>query len=116
MVAEDQLSLAIGKEGQNVRLAARLTGWKIDIKDIDKYDAAAEDAKIAEDMALREPEVEAIEQEEDLEGASELEAIASDEETPDEEALSEELNEADESAADIESESEEEADPIEVSE
>ena len=28
---EDQLSLAIGKAGQNVRLAARLTGWKIDI-------------------------------------------------------------------------------------
>ena len=31
-VAEDQLSLAIGKGGQNVRLAARLTGWKIDIR------------------------------------------------------------------------------------
>jgi N utilization substance protein A len=31
-VVEDQLSLAIGKEGQNVRLAAKLTGWKIDIK------------------------------------------------------------------------------------
>jgi transcription termination/antitermination protein NusA len=30
-VLEDQLSLAIGKAGQNVRLAARLTGWKIDI-------------------------------------------------------------------------------------
>lgn len=28
----DQLSLAIGKAGQNVRLAARLTGWKIDVK------------------------------------------------------------------------------------
>ena len=31
-VFEDQLSLAIGKGGQNVRLAAKLTGWKIDIK------------------------------------------------------------------------------------
>src|SRR5205823_14445987 len=31
-VLEDQLSLAIGKAGQNVRLAARLTGWKIDIR------------------------------------------------------------------------------------
>lgn len=31
LVSEDQLSLAIGKEGQNARLAARLTGWKIDI-------------------------------------------------------------------------------------
>jgi N utilization substance protein A len=30
-VAEDQLSLAIGKDGQNVRLAAKLTGWKIDL-------------------------------------------------------------------------------------
>ncbi|MBD0304032.1 MAG: transcription termination/antitermination protein NusA, partial [Tolypothrix sp. T3-bin4] len=47
LVAEDQLSLAIGKEGQNVRLAARLTGWKIDIKDKAKYDYAGEDAKFA---------------------------------------------------------------------
>ncbi|MEA3292918.1 MAG: transcription termination factor NusA [Patescibacteria group bacterium] len=31
IVPEDQLSLAIGKEGQNVRLAAKLTGWKIDV-------------------------------------------------------------------------------------
>ncbi|PIP28501.1 MAG: transcription termination/antitermination protein NusA [Candidatus Moranbacteria bacterium CG23_combo_of_CG06-09_8_20_14_all_35_22] len=33
-VLEDQLSLAIGKHGQNVRLAAKLTGWKIDIKGV----------------------------------------------------------------------------------
>ena len=46
LVKDDQLSLAIGKEGQNVRLAARLTGWKIDIKDINKYDYAAEDESI----------------------------------------------------------------------
>ena len=32
IVPDDQLSLAIGREGQNVRLAHRLTGWKIDIK------------------------------------------------------------------------------------
>jgi len=32
IVSDDQLSLAIGKRGQNVRLAARLTGWKTDIK------------------------------------------------------------------------------------
>ena len=32
IVPDDQLSLAIGKEGQNARLAAKLTGWKIDIK------------------------------------------------------------------------------------
>ena len=39
IVPDDQLSLAIGKEGQNVRLAARLTGWKIDIKGQTQYDA-----------------------------------------------------------------------------
>ena len=32
ILPDDQLSLAIGRDGQNVRLAARLTGWKIDIK------------------------------------------------------------------------------------
>ena len=32
VVPDDQLSLAIGKEGQNARLAAKLTGYKIDIK------------------------------------------------------------------------------------
>lgn len=48
-VAEDQLSLSIGKEGQNVRLAAKLTGWKIDIKSREtkevKESAAAEVAE-----------------------------------------------------------------------
>lgn len=39
-VPEDQLSLAIGKDGQNVRLAAKLTGWKIDI--LGKKDKAVE--------------------------------------------------------------------------
>jgi transcription termination/antitermination protein NusA len=46
LVPEDQLSLAIGKEGQNVRLAARLTGWKIDIKDIALYDPVAAMAEV----------------------------------------------------------------------
>jgi N utilization substance protein A len=54
LVPEDQLSLAIGKEGQNVRLAARLTGWKIDIKDSAKYDYEAENRKIAEMAEERE--------------------------------------------------------------
>jgi N utilization substance protein A len=34
VVPDDQLSLAIGREGQNVRLAAKLTGWKLDIKSV----------------------------------------------------------------------------------
>lgn len=57
LVAEDQLSLAIGKEGQNVRLAARLTGWKIDIKDINKYE---EDTNASQELKdpLDDPEEE----------------------------------------------------------
>ena len=38
VVADSQLSLAIGKKGQNVRLAAKLTGWKIDILSESEYD------------------------------------------------------------------------------
>jgi len=38
VVADSQLSLAIGKNGQNVRLAARLTGWKIDIISASEYE------------------------------------------------------------------------------
>jgi transcription termination/antitermination protein NusA len=37
IVPDFQLSLAIGKEGQNARLAAKLTGWKVDIKNESKY-------------------------------------------------------------------------------
>jgi N utilization substance protein A len=44
-VAEDQLSLAIGKGGQNVRLAAKLTGWRIDIKG-DKAEETVEEETI----------------------------------------------------------------------
>ena len=37
IVPDHQLSLAIGKEGQNARLAAKLTGWRIDIKSESQY-------------------------------------------------------------------------------
>lgn len=47
-VTPDQLSLAIGKGGQNVRLAARLTGWKIDIKGSDAEPAVVSAAPISE--------------------------------------------------------------------
>lgn len=39
IVPEDQLSLAIGKDGQNVRLAAKLTGWKIDVRSSESQEA-----------------------------------------------------------------------------
>ncbi len=41
VVPEDQLSLAIGREGQNARLAAKLTGWQIDIKSLSEAAADA---------------------------------------------------------------------------
>jgi len=41
VVADDQLSLAIGKKGQNVRLTSKLTGWKIDIKSESKMEKIA---------------------------------------------------------------------------
>jgi len=50
VVPDDQLSLAIGKDGQNARLANRLTGWKIDIK--------SETEMNEEDKVLSTPEAE----------------------------------------------------------
>ena len=43
VVPDDQLSLAIGKRGQNVRLASKLTGWKIDIKSESKMEKLSEE-------------------------------------------------------------------------
>ena len=53
-VAEDQLSLAIGKEGQNVRLAAKLTGWKIDIKGKEIVGTKESDEKEESDEEIKE--------------------------------------------------------------
>jgi len=60
-VPEDQLSLAIGRGGQNVRLAARLTGWKIDVrseaapeKEVEGGVATAEEEKVVEEKSTDE--------------------------------------------------------------
>ena len=45
VVPDDQLSLAIGREGQNVRLAHKLTGWKIDIKSVSQMERAEQEAQ-----------------------------------------------------------------------
>lgn len=62
-VLEDQLSLAIGKAGQNVRLAARLTGWKIDINQEnvggETVNEASEDTQVEETPAETETSNEA---------------------------------------------------------
>lgn len=75
-VLEDQLSLAIGKAGQNVRLAARLTGWKIDIN--------AENMGAPEETGEESPEVtpEAIE----AENTVEIVEPVAEEEAPSEES------------------------------
>ena len=52
VVPDDQLSLAIGRDGQNVRLAHKLTGWKIDIKSVSQM----EKAEAAEVQNYEEPE------------------------------------------------------------
>ena len=57
-VPQNQLSLAIGKGGQNVRLAAKLTGWKIDIEGAEEPEVAKEEARpeseaVKEDVAAK---------------------------------------------------------------
>src|SRR5271157_3191066 len=57
IVPDRQLSLAIGKEGQNVRLAAKLTGWRIDIKPASVYEAeraAAKPVEVVEEIEAKE--------------------------------------------------------------
>jgi N utilization substance protein A len=56
IVADDQLSLSIGKHGQNVRLASRLIGWELDIRTKDMV-AAALAQKEAEEKVAAEAEV-----------------------------------------------------------
>ena len=54
IVPDYQLSLAIGKEGQNVRLAAKLTGWKIDIKSNLQFEEYLEERNITEEDLIEE--------------------------------------------------------------
>ena len=61
IVPDDQLSLAIGKEGQNARLAARLTGYKIDIKPASWHDDEADEPVAAPAEVTEEPAAEAEE-------------------------------------------------------
>ena len=68
VVMDDMLSLAIGKDGQNARLAARLTGWKIDVKSYSAFTKAAEEeaeaanaAQVPEESAAQEDEVDTAE-------------------------------------------------------
>lgn len=109
VVPDFQLSLAIGKEGQNARLAAKLTGWKIDIKSESQLknqleeqlfgpaapSAPSEQEDGGQDFAVEdEPEQEAL-QDDENEGELKKEALPddADEEEPEGEALSDNENE-----------------------
>jgi N utilization substance protein A len=85
-VPEDQLSLAIGKRGQNVRLAAKLTGWKIDVisgksevvsedgeQAVEEKQIEESEQKAAEAEVIEEVKAEEIKIDEQEEPASELE-------------------------------------------
>jgi len=108
IVANDQLSLAIGKRGQNARLAARLTGFKIDIKPENEeddflvgYDERMDEYERKKEAGeLEEPVVDEVAADEEVqnEEISEVElALEEDEDSPqeetDEEFIEEEFEE-----------------------
>lgn len=119
-VPEDQLSLAIGKDGQNVRLAAKLTHWRIDIKGAegffdtedgetvggDKEVVGVWDAAIKAAKKIEDAEKEEKAKEEAKEDAKEEEAPAEDQEVSEEETPEEDnsTDEAKEEASEDESE------------
>ncbi len=125
-VEEDQLSLAIGKGGQNVRLAARLTGWKINISEEGKEegeekaapaegeDASAEEVpaageEVAAEAPAEEVSVEEVVEEAPAEAPAEEEAAKETAEEVTEETPAEEVavEETDEEVAAAEPEAEE---------
>ncbi len=68
-VPDNMLSLAIGKDGQNARLAAKLTGWKIDVKPVSAFNAVEEETPVDEPVVLPETDGDVFEEdvfEEDL--------------------------------------------------
>lgn len=89
VVPDDQLSLAIGREGQNVRLAHKLTGWKIDIKSATQMQNAE-----AYQNFENQPAAESAEVDEEVEAEDELAQEI-------EEELSEQVFEADEEAPEL---------------
>ena len=69
VVPDDQLSLAIGREGQNVRLAHKLTNWKIDIKSVSQMEAQEaidrDNAPMVEEEIYVEEDVDTVEDDEE---------------------------------------------------
>ncbi|MBP3820937.1 transcription termination/antitermination protein NusA [bacterium] len=98
VVPDDQLSLAIGREGQNVRLAHKLTNWKIDIKSVSQMERAEAESQ----NYVEEPEQEPDYETEDVMNSEELQ-----------QEIEEEMNQ---SAIDEEDFAQEEAQEVEETE
>jgi len=102
VVPDDQLSLAIGREGQNVRLAHKLTNWKIDIKSVSQMERAESEAQNYSD----EPQYE--EEENEVENIMNSEELQEEiEEEMNQQALDEEDIQAEEEVSEESEESEE---------
>jgi N utilization substance protein A len=100
IVPDKQLSLAIGKEGQNARLAAKLTGWRIDIKSASTAEAEKiKEASAPEAKAEEEAEKEAAVEELPEEILAQLEPVEVAEEPAEEEVEEEEAEEEGEPVA-----------------
>lgn len=107
VVPDDQLSLAIGREGQNVRLAHKLTGWKIDIKNVSQMERIeSENAQQKAYEAAEAADAAEEEVDEDIEDEIHQEI---------EEEMSEQVFEEDEIAPELSNGSEEELEEIEES-
>ena len=94
VVPDDQLSLAIGREGQNVRLAHKLTNWKIDIKSVSQMERAESETQ----NYSEEPQYEEEDEVEDIMNSEELQQEI--EEEMNQQALDEEDIPAEEPAED----------------
>ena len=101
VVPDDQLSLAIGREGQNVRLAHKLTNWKIDIKSTSQMERAESEAQ----NYSEEPQYEEENEVEDIMNSEELQQEI--EEEMNQQALDEEDMQIEEEVAEESDESEE---------
>jgi N utilization substance protein A len=78
VVPDKQLSLAIGKEGQNARLAAKLTGWRIDIKSVSAIEAektAVQEPEIVEPVIAQEVEEKKLSEAEPVEEIEQKESV-----------------------------------------
>ena len=82
VVADSQLSLAIGKNGQNVRLAAKLTGWKIDIISASEYEKEKLEREREIKAVLAEETAAQLEHDAPKETPSDTEDESASEETP----------------------------------